>query len=224
MKAMILAAGRGERMRPLTLERPKPLLNAGGRTLLDWNLLRLAEAGVREAVINVSWFGAQIIEHCGDEHLGVRVTYSREEEPLETAGGIIQALPMLGPRPFIVVNADIWLNYDYRELLRRKLQPAAAHLVFVDNPEHHPAGDFSLEDGRVHARGAASLTYAGLGLYDPGFFAGYAPGRRPLLPLFERAIRETRLTGERFPGLWTDVGTPERLRQLDARLSADFPG
>ncbi|MEO1081904.1 MAG: N-acetylmuramate alpha-1-phosphate uridylyltransferase MurU [Pseudomonadota bacterium] len=221
---MILAAGRGERMRPLTLERPKPLLTAGGRTLLDWNLLRLAEAGVREAVINVSWLGSQIIDHCGDEHLGIRLSYSSEAEPLETAGGIVQALPMLGPQPFIVVNADIWLNYDCRVLLDRQLRPATAHLVLVDNPEHHPGGDFSLQEGRIHERCEASLTYAGLGLYDPGFFADCAPGRQPMLPLFERAIRESRLTGEHFSGVWTDVGTPERLRQLDKRLSADFQG
>ena len=207
-------------MRPLTLKRPKPLLEAGGRALLDWNMHRLAEAGVREAVINVSWLGGQIIDYCGDEHLGIRLSYSHEEEPLETAGGIIQALPRLGPGPFVVVNADIWISYDYRPLLNRDLEPGAAHLVLVDNPDHHPAGDFSLSEGQVHARGDASLTFAGLALYHPAFFEGYAPGRRPLLPLFERAIRESRLTGEHFHGVWTDVGTPERLRHLDERLSA----
>jgi MurNAc alpha-1-phosphate uridylyltransferase len=216
---MLLAAGRGERMRPLTLERPKPLLCVGGRPLLDWHLEGLADLGLDEVVINVSWLGEQIVEHAGDERFGLKIRYSREDEPLETAGGIVQALPLLGETPFLVVNADIWTNYDRARLAGRTVPPGAARLVLVDNPDHHPDGDFSLDGERVRRRAGSTLTFAGLGLYHPQFFAGCAPGRRPLLPLFERAIDAGRLFGEHHRGRWTDVGTPERLARLDTELS-----
>jgi MurNAc alpha-1-phosphate uridylyltransferase len=240
---MLLAAGRGERMRPLTLETPKPLLRVGGRALIDWHLERLADAGVSDAVINVSWLGEQIVEHCGPERAGIRLQFSREDEPLETAGGIVQALPLLGDDPFLVVNGDIWTDYDFAKLVTRSVRPASAHLVLVDNPEHNLAGDFSLEDqfegpfeghfdrqlegcpeARLGAqalieRNNVTLTFAGVGLYHPGFFAGLEPGSRPLLPLFRQAIAERRLSGEHYAGRWTDVGTPGRLRLLDESLS-----
>lgn len=218
---MLLAAGRGERMRPLTLERPKPLLEVGGRALIDWHLGNLAALGVREIVINVSWLADRLVEHCGDGRgHGVSIRYSREEEPLETAGGIIRALPLLGDDPFLVINADIWTDFPLGGLLARCLRPGDAHLVLVPNPAHHPGGDFSLVGDEVVGRRDEALTFAGVGLYHPGFFSGYADGRRPLLPLFERAIAEKRLHGERYAGRWTDVGTPERLAQLDAALRA----
>jgi MurNAc alpha-1-phosphate uridylyltransferase len=218
---MLLAAGRGERMRPLTLATPKPLLRVAGKALIDWHLERLAAAGVTDAVINVSWLGEQIVEHCGEERFGIRLAFSCEVEPLETAGGIVQALPLLGEEPFLVVNADTWTDYDFGAILTRTPEPAAAHLVLVDNPEHNPDGDFSLEAGSVTERNNATLTFAGVGLYHPQFFADLEPGRRPLLPLFLSAIAEGRLSGEYFSGRWTDVGTPERLRHLDESLRTD---
>jgi MurNAc alpha-1-phosphate uridylyltransferase len=216
---MLLAAGRGERMRPLTLERPKPLLAVGGHALIDWHLQRLAAAGIGDVVVNVSWLGAQIEAHCGDgAAYGLNIRYSREDTPLETAGGIIQALPLLGSEPFILANADTWTDYRISQLVGIAVPAGGAHLVLVDNPEHNRNGDFTLRDARIRRAAGDTLTYAGLGVYDPGFFDGYAPGKRPLLPLLERAIDENRLTGEHYRGAWVDVGTPERLEVLDRRL------
>ena len=221
MRAMLLAAGRGERMRPLTLKRPKPLLEVGDKALIDRHIERLVAAGVFEFVVNVSWLGEQIEEHCGDgERYGAVIRYSREPgDPLETAGGIIQALPLLGEAPFLVVNADIWTDFPFASLMERgawsTLAPRGAHLVLVDNPPHHRSGDFSLDGERVIERAEATLTFAGLGLYHPGFFAAYGVGKRQLLPLLKQAIAEGRLFGEHHRGAWTDVGTPERLRALD---------
>ena len=215
MMAMLLAAGVGERMRPLTRSTPKPLLEVGGRALIDWHLHALAAAGVREVVINVSWLAEQIIEHCGEGgDYGLEIGYSREEEPLETAGGIVNALPLLGDKPFAVLNADVWTDYPCSNLLRRTLPEAGAHLVLVDNPAHHPGGDFSLVDGRIVERHGDTFTFSGMGLYHPRFFDGIERGKRPLLPLLERAIAEQRLSGEHYAGRWVDVGTPERLAQL----------
>lgn len=218
MKAMLLAAGKGERMRPLTLTRPKPLLEVAGKPLIEHHIVALAAAGVSDLVINVSWLGQQIVDYCaGGERWGVQIHYSREDEPLETAGGIIQALPLLGSEPFLLVNADIWTDYAFAELAATSLAEATARLVLVANPPHNPGGDFSLEADRVIAAGTQTLTYAGIGLYHPHFFAGCEPGKRPLLPLLERAIADRRLFGESFAGVWTDVGTPERLAQLNNR-------
>lgn len=225
MKAMLLAAGRGERMRPLTLHRPKPLLEVRGRALIDRHISALVAAGIGELVINVSWCAGQIVDHCGDgSRYGARIRYSREPEPLETAGGIIQALPLLGAAPFLLVNADILTDYPFAGLRAVAASVAAtdagqatadAHLVLVDNPTHNAAGDFSLRAGRVTQAAGPTLTYAGIGVYDPAFFRGCEPGSRPLRPLLERAIAARRLRGEHYRGLWADVGTPERLRRLN---------
>ncbi len=229
MKAMVLAAGRGERMRPLTLETPKPLLVVGGRPLLEHHLRRLAAGGVREVVINLSWLGEQIEAFCGDGGAwGLSVRYSREAEPLETAGGIVQALPLLREAPFLVVNGDVFMDYDVGALAARAaaLPRAAAHLLLTDNPAHHPRGDFALRDGRVAepAAGEATLTFTGTALYHPDFFAGLAPGSRPLRPVFAAAMAAGRLAGEHHGGRWVDVGTPARLAALDAALAADRAG
>jgi len=225
MRAMLLAAGRGERMRPLTLERPKPLLEVAGKALIDWHIERLVAAGIADLVINVSWLGDQLVAHCGaGGRYGASIRYSREEEPLETAGGILRALPYLGSGPFLVINADIWTDYPVGDLAERPVPAAGARLVLVDNPGHNEGGDFSLRVDTVIERDGPTLTFAGIGLYDPAFFAGTPAGKQPLLPLFRRAIRDARLAGEHYPGAWTDVGTPERLRALDARLrSTAYP-
>ncbi len=220
MKAMLLAAGRGERMRPLTDELPKPLLQVGGRALIAWHLLALARAGIGEVVINVSWLGGRLREALGDGgRFGVSITWS-DEGPvaLETGGGIFRALPLLAPDPFLVVNADIWTDIDFGRL---QLEPdAQAHLVLVPNPAHHPGGDFALEGNRVINREAGRLTYSGVGVYSHDFFAGCSAGRFPLLPLLNRAIAAGGVRAEVHAGQWCDVGTPERLASLSAALSA----
>jgi MurNAc alpha-1-phosphate uridylyltransferase len=203
-------------MRPLTLEKPKPLLEVGNRPLIVWHLERLAEAGFREIVINVSWLGQQIEECCGDGgRWGLEIRYSREAEPLETAGGIVRALPLLGGAPFAVINADIWTDFPFEQLPHRRAG-SGAHLVLVANPAHNTKGDFSLIDGRVRHAGTDTLTYAGIGVYAAAFFEGCKPGKQALKPLLERAIDAGTLGGECFHGRWTDVGTPERLAGLNA--------
>lgn len=224
MKVMLLAAGRGERMRPLTDACPKPLLPVAGRPLIQWHLQRLAAAGFREVVINLSWLGEQIAAALGDGSAqGLRITFSREPWPaLETGGGIFQALPLLGPGPFLLVNGDVFTDVDFTRI---RLAPAdLAQLVLVPNPEHHPRGDFWLDAaGRVladAAAGAERLTYSGIAVLHPDLFEGAEPGRFPLLPLLERARAAGRLGGQRHDGRWLDVGTPARLAQLDAELRA----
>lgn len=220
MKTMILAAGLGKRMRPLTTVRPKPLLKVNGKALIDYHLERLAAAGVREVVINHYWLGEQIEAHVGDGGAyGLAVQYSPEQELLDTAGGMINALPLLGDEPFMLVNGDIWCDYPVADLLAQN--PASAHLVMVDNPEHHPEGDFFLSDGQLAIRGSGpALTYAGLAVIHPALFAGAEGGCQPLKPFLLRAIEDGTATGEYYPGEWVDVGTPERLRQLDTRVSS----
>lgn len=216
MKALLLAAGKGERMRPLTLHTPKPLLDVQGKPLIEWHLEKLAACGVRDLVINVSWLGSQIEAYCGDgSRWDLAIQYSREAQPLETAGGIVQALPLLGDQPFLVVNADIHTDYPFTDLRAQALETAEARLVLVPNPAHNTAGDFSLRDGRVVAREGETLTFAGIGTYEPAFFRGCDTGRRPLLPLLETAIAQKRLYAERYLGHWADVGTPERLEELN---------
>ena len=220
MKAMLLAAGRGERMRPLTDSVPKPLVPVGGRALIVWHLLALARAGLREVVINLSWLGAQLRDALGDgSKFGVSIAWSDEGPvPLETGGGIFHALRLLGPDPFLVVNADIWTDIDFGRLA---LEPDAhAHLVLIPNPPHHPRGDFGLEGDRVVNRESGRLTYTGVGVYSCEFFAGCTEGRFPLLPLLNRAIAAGRARGEVHRGEWCDVGTAERLASLSARVSA----
>jgi MurNAc alpha-1-phosphate uridylyltransferase len=217
---MLLAAGRGERMRPLTDSVPKPLVKVGGRALIAWHLAALARAGIQDVVINLSWLGEQLRAALGDgRELGVRIRWSEEGPvPLETGGGIFRALPELGSAPFLVVNADIWTDIDFGRLI---LAPGAlAHLVLVPNPAHHPRGDFGLEAGRIVEREQERLTYSGVGVYRPEFFAGCTAGRFPLLPLLRRAIAAQKVTGEEHRGQWCDVGTPERLARLESRLCA----
>ncbi|HYX74816.1 MAG TPA: nucleotidyltransferase family protein [Steroidobacteraceae bacterium] len=217
---MLLAAGRGERMRPLTDSVPKPLVQVGGRALIAWHLLALARAGIHEVVINLSWLGAQLRAALGDgRSFGVNISWSEEGPvPLETGGGIFRALPLLGPDPFLVVNADIWTDIDFGRL---ELEPGThAHLVLLPNPAHHPRGDFGLEGDRVVNRDSERLTYSGVGVYSREFFAGCSAGRFPLLPLLNRAIAAGRVRGEVHHGQWCDVGTAERLASLAVRISA----
>jgi N-acetyl-alpha-D-muramate 1-phosphate uridylyltransferase len=224
MKAMILAAGRGERMRPLTDHLPKPLLQAGGKPLITWHVERLRDAGICELVINHAWLGRIIEAALGDgSALGVRIAYSPEPEALETAGGIARALPLLGERPFLVVNGDIHCDYDFARAhgAARRIDAGAmdAWLVMVANPAHHATGDFTLSAGRVTDTAGPRLTFSGIGIYSPALFAGIIPGERaPLAPLLRRAMAAQRVAGEFFDGRWTDVGTPQRLQQLDTEL------
>jgi MurNAc alpha-1-phosphate uridylyltransferase len=216
---MLLAAGRGERMRPLTDHCPKPLLEVGGKPLIVWHLEALAAAGLRDVVINLSWLGAQIRAALGDgARHGVRLAYSEEgEPPLETGGGIQRALPLLGPGPFLLVNGDVFADVDFRAL--RLPAGSLAHLVLVPNPDHHPRGDFHLQDGRITATAGERLTYAGIAVVDPALLEGAGSGRFPLLPWLQRARGAGRLTGQRHDGYWLDVGTPERLEALARRLA-----
>ncbi len=229
MKVMILAAGRGERMRPLTDVTPKPLLRVGAMPLLEWHIRHLAAAGFRELVVNVSHLGQQIIDYCGDgERWQVSIEWSVEPQPLETAGGIALAMPLLGAGPFAVVNSDIWTDYPFACLAQLQPPPGGAHLLLVDNPPQHPQGDFRLTaEGRVAVPDPRqiSYTYAGIGCYTPEFFAGVTPGSKaPMLPLLHRAISHGLLQGTRFGGVWHDIGTPERLQALSAALTAAGDG
>ncbi|MDX5379228.1 MAG: nucleotidyltransferase family protein [Halomonas sp.] len=218
MKAMILAAGLGKRMRPLTDHCPKPLLPVAGKPLIVHHLERLAAAGISDVVINVSYRAEQIVEALGDgSAYGVRIDWSRETAPLETGGGIRQALPQLGGAPFLLINGDVWCELDLRTL--PPLGEDLAHLVLVDNPGHHPLGDFHLDaTGRVHALGEPRLTFAGVSLLDPALVADQSPGEFPLAPLLRDAMRAGHVGGTHYRGGWIDVGTPERLAELDRAL------
>jgi MurNAc alpha-1-phosphate uridylyltransferase len=226
MKAMILAAGRGERMRPLTDRFPKALLEAGGRPLIAHVIERLARAGCAELVINVSHFAGMIERVLGDgSRYGVRIVYSREAQPLETGGGIAYALPLLGESPFLVVNSDIYCDFDFAGLAAAATTLAPdrrlAHLVLVDNPSHHPAGDFALADGSVSGENHGRLTFSGIGVYSPALFAGVARGARcQLAALLAPAMARGLVSGEHHRGLWMDVGTPLRLEALERELAA----
>ena len=222
MRAMILAAGRGERMRPLTDDTPKPLLAAGGKPLIAWLIEALVRAGMRDIVINHAHLGHRLEAALGDGgRFGARIVWSPEAEALETAGGIANALPLLGGEPFVVVNGDIHCDYDFA-----RLSPLAAglraHLVLVPNPPHRPQGDFVLhDDGRVCAEGGPKLTFSGIGIYHPQLFAGIVRGARaPLAPLLRAAMAAGAVGGELHTGRWIDVGTPERLAELDRLLAA----
>ncbi|MHC9085011.1 N-acetylmuramate alpha-1-phosphate uridylyltransferase MurU [Luteimonas sp. RIT-PG2_3] len=233
MKALIFAAGLGERMRPLTDHTPKPLLVAGGKPLIAWHLEKLAALGVSDVVVNTSWLAAQFPQRLGDgDQWGLRLHYTHEgSTPLETGGGMHNALPLLGDAPFIAINGDIWTDFDLAGL------PASptgdAHLVLIDNPTHHPGGDFELSaDGWLASEGSAKLTFSGIGVYRPSLLQdwrdviGQTPGadatppRFQLAPLLRAAMRRRAVTGEHHAGAWTDVGTPERLRQLEHALAA----
>lgn len=219
MKAMILAAGKGERLRPLTLHTPKPLVRAGGVPLIEYHIRALAEAGFDELVINHAWLGEQIEAHLGDgARLGVHINYSPEGEPLETGGGIHRALPLLGDSPFLVVNGDIWTDYDFRRL-NRPLE-GSAHLVLVNNPAHHLQGDFTLIDGMVRDELSAALTYSGIAVLSPELFQTCTAGAFKLAPLLRQAMLDGRVTGEHHSGHWIDVGTLERLAEVERVLEA----
>jgi len=226
--AMILAAGRGERMRPLTDDTPKPLLRAGGRPLIVWQIEALARAGFSDIVINVAHRGDLLIAALGDgAALGVRIRWSPEGEPLETAGGVATALPLLRPGPALIVSGDIWTSFDYASLAARidtmANDPAAAraHMVMVPNPPYHPEGDFALQDGRVALATRTRLTFGNIGIYDTALFAGL-PRRVKLkmLPLYRDWIGRGIVSGERYDGPWANIGTPDDLRALDAMLEA----
>jgi N-acetyl-alpha-D-muramate 1-phosphate uridylyltransferase len=219
---MILAAGRGERMRPLTLVKPKPLLEAGGAPLIAHHLRALQAAGFEDVVVNLSWLGDQIRAALGDgTGYGVRLHYSDEgPEPLETGGGIFRALPLLGEGPFLVLNGDVWTDIDWSQLHDRLAAHDLAHLVLVPNPAHNPQGDFVLERGRIAATEGERFTFSGVGVYRAGLFAGCSDGTFKLAPLLRAAARAGRVSGELHTGAWLDIGTPERLAHLDRRLSA----
>jgi len=221
---MILAAGRGERLRPLTDRVPKPLLEAGGKPLIGWHLERLAAAGCREVVINVSHLGERIVARLGDGAAwGLRIAFSREPQALETAGGMALARGLLGPDPFLVVNGDVYCEVDLARLRRVAIGERLAHLVLVPNPPHHPAGDFTLDAGRIGNAVAPRYTYAGIAVIAPALFAGVAAGAKAQLAPLLRAAAERRLvSGELFEGTWLDVGTVERLSALEAYLAAKY--
>lgn len=232
MKALVFAAGRGERMRPLTDATPKPLLAVGGKPLIAWHLERLAALGVRDVVVNTSWLGSQFPAALGDgSRWGLRIRYSPEgDEPLETGGGMLAALPLLGDEaPFLLVNGDVWTDFDFAALPR---EPAGlAHLVLVDPPAHAARGDFALDaQGLLHAEGPARLTYAGIGVYHPELLRGWRDivgavrepagnPKFPLAPILRARMAEGAVTGTHHRGRWTDVGTPERLAQLEGELA-----
>lgn len=217
MKAMILAAGRGERMRPLTDSLPKPLLAVGGKPLIVHHIEKLKAAGVTDLVINHAWLGHKLVEALGDgSALGVSIHWSAEESALETAGGIVQALPLLGCDPFLVINGDTWLDLDYRTLVSQPLGDQLAHLWLVPNPPQLPAGDFALQAGKVVDTPA--LTFSGVGLYDPAAFAGLAAGARKLAPLLRGWMAQGRVGGSLLAGEWRDIGTTQRLHELDDQL------
>jgi len=219
MRAMILAAGRGERMRPLTDHTPKPLLQAGGKPLIVWHIERLARAGFTELVINHAHLGQQIEAALGDgSQWRVHIRYSAEGTALETAGGIANALPLLGEQPFLVVNGDVFTDIDYASLALP--EGKLAHLVMVDNPPQHAAGDFGLKDGLVLESAEHRLTFSGIGVYHPALFANVQLGQAAkLAPLLKAAMQQQRVTGQHHHGLWHDIGTPERLEQLDDWLN-----
>jgi N-acetyl-alpha-D-muramate 1-phosphate uridylyltransferase len=212
---MILAAGRGERMRPLTDKIPKPLLEIAGKPMIIHQIEALESAGVKDIVINTGHLGEQIQYELGTgATFGVDILYSDEgEDILETAGGIIQALPLLGDDPFIVTNADIFTDFDYFTLPSEP--DFDAHLVLVNNPPHNLEGDFALENGRVLEQGSLKLTYSGIGVFYPHFFENCNPGRAPLAPLLHQSSQAQRLSGQHFTGLWSDIGTPARLKEIN---------
>ena len=214
MKAMILAAGRGERMRPLTDNTPKPLLPVAGKPLIVHHIERLAAAGIRQLVINHAHLG-EMIEAClgNGSAWGVKIQYSPEETALETGGGIYRALPLLGEAPFLVLNGDVWCDFDLEHL--QLPQGMLAHLVLVPNPDHHPQGDFALHGERVSDGGDERLTFSGIGVYHPRLFANCRPGAFPLAPLLRAAMAEAKVSGVCHRGLWVDVGTPERLSGIE---------
>ena len=221
MKVMILAAGRGERMRPLTDHTPKPLLPVAGKTLIEHTIKQLVAAGFNDIIINHAHLGQQLEQHLGSgQQYGATIHYSPEgEQALETAGGIINALPLLADAVFLVVNGDIATDFPFAELKNRTVD--LAHLVLVDNPEHHPQGDFGLDDtGKVTEKDAEKFTFSGIGLYRPELFSNIPAGSSKLGPLLRQAMSSRRVSGQKFAGFWMDIGTPERLQELNHLYSS----
>lgn len=224
MKAMILAAGRGERMRPLTDKKPKPLLEVGGKPLIYWHIEKLVKAGFKEVVVNNAYLGGQIIETLGDgSKFGIKIFHSSEKNgALETAGGINQALDILGTDSFLLINGDVWTNWNFSNAYQHQHIKNSCHLIFVENPSQHPNGDFVLYNNLVQLpdNTKRTLTYSGIGIYSPCMFKNIKKGEHAKLkPLLEDYIDKSLVTGEKHNGLWVDVGTPERLKELDLFLN-----
>ena len=219
---MILAAGRGERLRPRTDRTPKALIEVGGKPLLAWHLERLQRAGIREVVVNVSHLAERIMERFRDgAEYGLALQWSHEPQALETAGGIAQARALLGDAPFLLVNADVWCDYDFSKLAGMRLDARLGHLVLIPNPPHNPGGDFSLDDARIGNKAAPRYTYAGIAVLSPALVSGVGAGQKaPLGPLLRSAADRDALTGELCAGKWHDVGTEERLAQLRSHLGS----
>ncbi len=222
MRAMILAAGRGERMRPLTDKMPKSMLEVNGKPLIQYHVENLVQAGIVDIVINHALFGEQLEACLNDgKALGASITYSAEgDQPLETAGGIVKALHLLGDKPFVTVNADIWTDFPFQNLLCESdgLSGDSAHLILVDTPEHNAKGDFALSDGKVINQGEPMLTFSGISVFTPGFFKDCPSGSAPLVPILRQASSQGRMTGSHYQGRWQDIGTPERLFNLRQSL------
>lgn len=223
MKAMILAAGRGERLRPYTDSTPKPLLKAGKFLLIEYIIQALVKAGITDIIINTAHLAEQFPATLGDGHqYGANITFSAEQEgALETAGGIINALPLLGDEPFLIVNGDVWTDYDYQRLVEKPLSAGQmCHLVMINNPAHNPLGDFALTAGLIKLDGDIKYTYSGIGIYHPSLFSGLTVQRLPLKPILLKAIAEAQISGELYQGDWSDIGTIERLENLATSLNA----
>ncbi len=219
MKAMILAAGRGERLRPLTDTLPKPLIKVAGKSLIEYHLENLAKADFKEIVINTAWLAEKIHQQLGDgSRYGVNIQYSDEDDALETAGGIINALPLLGDDAFVVVNGDIWCDFDFSTLPKLSTD-IQAYLILVKNPKHNEKGDFALQNLLIKNAGKDMYTFSGIGLYKPAFFTGQESGTSPLAPLIRKKCERDLVSGQYYDGLWTDVGTIERLQELEKQLA-----
>lgn len=226
MKAMLLAAGRGERMRELTADCPKPLLRVAGKPLLAHHLERLQQAGVRDVVVNAAYLGDQIEAFIAEVDVpGLRIQCSRENERLETGGGILNALPLLGSEPFLVVNSDIWCDIDYAEMMTAATESGGlAHLVLVPNPAHNEAGDFGLSEGWVINQATRRYTYAGVSVLTPALFADQQPGHFGLAPLLRSAAEQGRVSGQIYNGFWLDIGTPERYQVIQDHMKGVATG
>ncbi len=223
MKAMILAAGRGERLRPLTDKTPKPLIKVGDRSLIEYHITNLTKAGIQDIIINTAWLAEKIHQQLGNgSDYGVTIQYSDEGEALETAGGIINALPLLGDEPFIVINGDIWCDFDLStwdfSVLSEAEAKFQAHIILVNNPEHNIDGDFALQGTLLKNTGEIMYTYSGIGIYSPAFFAEQKPGASPLAPIIRNKCEHDLISGQLHQGRWTDVGTIKRLQQLEKEI------
>ncbi|MFM1824769.1 MAG: hypothetical protein RI888_356 [Pseudomonadota bacterium] len=224
MKAMILAAGRGERMRPLTDHIPKPLLEVAGKPLIIWHLEKLAKANFEEVIINHAHLGGMIEAYVGDgSRWNLKITYSREGSPLETAGGIKKALPLIGDQPFLVVNADIYTDFNFATIKNRNLNDCKGHLVMVKNPKQHPDGDFFLQNNQIEREGKERLTFSGIAVYQPKIFEdiNLEPVAK-LAPILKKLIDAECISGEAYQGLWFDIGTPERLNEVNLFLKEEL--